>query len=37
MDQGYAYIAGAMSMDGWLAFAGIRMEDGFVRDEMKSN
>jgi len=28
MAEGYAMIAGAMSMDGWLAFSGIEIADG---------
>jgi len=28
MAEGYAEIAGAMSLDGWLQFSGVVMEDG---------
>ena len=34
MEEGYAYIAGAMSMDGFLQFSGIEIADGaYVRQE----
>ena len=36
MAQGYALIAGAMTMDGWLGFSGIAMSDGgFIGDEVR--
>lgn len=28
MAEGYAMIAGAMSMDGWLQFSGVEIADG---------
>jgi hypothetical protein len=28
MSEGYAEIAGAMSLDGWLQFSGVVMQDG---------
>lgn len=28
MSEGYAEIAGAMSLDGWLQFSGVMMADG---------
>jgi hypothetical protein len=35
MSEGYAMIAGAMSLDGWLQFSGIGIADGaYVRQEM---
>lgn len=35
MQEGYAYIAGAMSMDGWLQFSGVGIADGgFIRGEV---
>jgi len=37
MAQGYCYIAGAMSMDGWLQFSGIGIADGgYVRGELEN-
>jgi hypothetical protein len=37
MSEGYAMIAGAMSMDGWLQFSGVGISDGgFVRQEVES-
>ena len=35
MIEGYAMIAGAMSMDGWLAFSGVVLSDGaFIKQEV---
>ena len=33
MALGYALIAGAMSMDGWLQFSGVKIE-GFIKSEI---
>ena len=35
MQEGYAMIAGAMSMDGWLQFSGVKIEGGYIADEVK--
>lgn len=35
MEEGYAMIAGAMSMDGFLLFSGLKMEGGYVRQEIE--
>jgi len=32
MELGYALIAGAMSMDGWLSFSGVKVE-GYIKSE----
>lgn len=35
MEEGYAMIAGAMELDGWLNFSGVTMADGgFIRQEI---
>ena len=35
MAEGYAEIAGAMSLDGWLQFSGVTMADGgFIGGEV---
>jgi hypothetical protein len=36
MDKGYALIAAAMSCDPWTAFAGIKMEGGYVEGELNN-
>jgi hypothetical protein len=34
MAEGYAMIAGAMNLDGWLAFSGVTIADGgFIKQE----
>ena len=33
MEEGYALIAVAMSLDGWLNFSGVRIE-GFIKSEV---
>ena len=33
MELGYALIAGAMSMDGWLQFSGVKV-DGYIKGEV---
>lgn len=36
MEEGYAMIAGGMSMDGWLQFTGVALADGgFIRQELE--
>ena len=36
MQQGYAYIAGGMNLDGWLHFQGVSIADGgFVGSEVE--
>lgn len=34
MEEGYAMIAVAMSLDGWLAFSGVKVE-GFIKSEVE--
>jgi len=34
MEEGYALIHGAMSMDGWLQFSGVQVE-GFIKGEVE--
>ncbi len=34
MELGYCMISGAMSMDGWLQFSGIKV-DGYIRSEFE--
>jgi hypothetical protein len=35
MAEGYAMIAGAMSLDGWLQFSGISIADGaYLKQEV---
>ena len=34
MEEGYAMIHGAMSMDGWLNFSGVQVE-GFIKQEVE--
>ena len=35
MSEGYAMIAGAMSLDGWLQFSGVGMVDGgYIKTEV---
>jgi hypothetical protein len=35
MAEGYVYIAGAMSMDGWMQFSGVTIADGgYVKTEV---
>ena len=29
------FFAGAMSMDGWLQFSGVKIEGGYIADEVK--
>jgi hypothetical protein len=37
MSKGYALIAAAMSMDGWLQFSGVEIADGgYVRGEVQN-
>jgi hypothetical protein len=33
MEEGYAMIHGAMSLDGWLSFSGVQVE-GFIKGEI---
>jgi hypothetical protein len=36
MQEGYAMIAGAMSLDGWLQFSGIGIADGgYIKQEVQ--
>lgn len=36
MDKGYALIAAAMNLDGWLAFSGVLISDGgYIRQEIE--
>jgi hypothetical protein len=34
MEEGWCMIAAAMSMDGWLAFSGVRIE-GYLKSEIE--
>ena len=35
MQEGYAMISGAMSMDGFLFFSGLQIEGGYIRSEIE--
>jgi len=35
MQEGYAMISGAMSMDGFLLFSGLQIEGGYIRSEIE--
>ena len=35
MQEGYAMISGAMSMDGFLLFSGLQIEGGYIRTEIE--
>jgi hypothetical protein len=36
MQEGYAMIAAAMTMDGWLQFSGVSISDGgYLRSEVE--
>ncbi len=34
MEEGYAMIAAAMQLDGWLQFSGVKI-DGYIASEIK--
>jgi hypothetical protein len=34
MSEGFAMIATAMSLDGWLQFAGVAIDGGYVKGEL---